>query len=84
MAKMSADDLRSSDAITITPEQASGFLGCNPQSIRVAAKQRPDLLGFPVIVMGSETKIPRIPFLRFLGYEVKEATNGKPQMESDL
>lgn len=84
MAKMSVDDLRSSDAITITPEQVSGFLSCNPQSIRVAARQRPELLGFPVIVMGSETKIPRIPFLRFLGYEVKEATNGKPQMESDL
>ena len=69
---------------TITTAMASKVLHCKPESIRLAARERPDLLGFPVIVMGSETKIPRIPFLRFLGYEVKEATNGKPQMESDL
>jgi hypothetical protein len=68
----------------ITPDMASKVLHCKPESIRLAARERPDLLGFPVIVMGSETKIPRIPFLRFLGYEAKEATNGKPQMESNL
>lgn len=67
MAKMTIDDIRSSEAVTITPEQASGFLGCNPQSIRVAARQKPELLGFPVIVMGTETKIPRVPFMQFLG-----------------
>lgn len=67
MDKMTIDDIRSSETVTITPEQASGFLGCNPQSIRVAARQKPELLGFPVIVMGTETKIPRVPFLRFLG-----------------
>ena len=73
-----------SQSATITPEAAASVLGCTPNSLRQAARQRPELLGFPVIVMGSKTKIPRIPFLRFLGYEVKEATNGKPQMESDL
>ena len=51
---------------TIDPSVAASVLGCSPQSIRVAAKQRPDLLGFPVIVMGSRVRIPRIPFIQFL------------------
>ena len=66
---MTVDELRSMTDTIITPEQASKVLKCSPQSIRLAAHQRPELLGFPVIVMGTETKIPRIPFLRFLGVE---------------
>lgn len=69
------DRLLSSTAVTITPEEASKLLKCKPQSIRLAARERPDLLGFPVIVMGKETRIPRIPFMRFLGLE-KEDNNG--------
>lgn len=66
------DQLLTSTAVTITPEEASKLLKCKAQSIRLAARERPDLLGFPVIVMGSETKIPRIPFLRFLGLEKED------------
>ena len=66
---MTLDELRSMTEPIITPEQASKVLKCRPQSIRIAARQRPELLGFPVIVMGTETKIPRIPFLRFLGVD---------------
>lgn len=51
---------------TITPDIASRVLGCKPNNLRVAARQRPELLGFPVIVMGSRVRIPRIPFIRFL------------------
>lgn len=78
------EQIISNPKTTITVELASKALRCSAHSIRVAARERPDLLGFPVIVMGPKTKIPRIPFLRFLGYEVKEAANGKPQVESDL
>jgi hypothetical protein len=78
------DQIISCPKAAITVAMASKVLHCKPESIRLAARERPDLLGFPVIVMGSETKIPRIPFLRFLGYEVKEVSNGKPQMESNL
>jgi hypothetical protein len=38
----------------------------DPQSIREAARQRPDLLGFPVIVYGRKVKIPRKPFIKFV------------------
>lgn len=78
------EQIISNHKATITVELASKAINCSAHSIRVAARERPDLLGFPVIVMGPKTKIPRIPFLRFLGYEVKEEANGKPQVESDL
>ncbi len=54
----------------LTPVQAAGVLGTSAQSIRVAARQRPELLGFPVVVIGTRTKIPRVPFLRFLGVDI--------------
>ena len=53
-------------APTIDPEDAARVLGCNPNSIRQAARQRPELLGFPVIVMGRRVRIPRLPFIQFI------------------
>lgn len=54
---------------TITAEMAAKVLRCDPHMIRVAARTKPELLGFPVIVMGSRTRIPRIPFLKYLNQE---------------
>ena len=41
------------------------YLCTDPHSIRVAARQAPGLLGFPVIVAGSRTLIPKEGFVRF-------------------
>lgn len=64
---MSIEDIKSSVKPYLTAADVAPVLGCDPHSIRVAAHQRPELLGFPVIVIGSRVKIPRIPFLIFLG-----------------
>lgn len=53
-----------------TAAEVSGVLGADPQTIRITARQRPELLGFPVIVAGNRVKIPRIPFLRFMGVSI--------------
>ena len=59
------------DRDVITPAQAAGILKCDPHYIRVAARQCPEQLGFPVTILGSRTKIPRIPFIRYIeGKEV--------------
>lgn len=50
----------------ILPEEAAKLLGCTPQSVRTAARLRPELLGFPVNIMGNRVRIPRVPFLAFL------------------
>lgn len=54
----------------LIPTEIAGIVGMNAQTIRVAARQRPELLGFPVVVTGTRTRIPRVPFLRFLGVEI--------------
>lgn len=46
-------------------------LGRKPYSISIAAKDHPEQLGFPVSRIGTITVIPRLSFLKFLGYEVE-------------
>lgn len=53
-----------------TAAEVCGVLGMDPQNIRDVARQRPELLGFPVITVGTRVKIPRIPFLRFMGIDI--------------
>lgn len=79
MAKsMTLAEIAGMETVFLSAEEAAGVLGCDPHKIRVmAASQegRADL-GFPVIRLGQITKIPRVPFLRVLGWEgeVKGAT----------
>lgn len=52
----------------LTCQNVSGVLSSNPNTIHLMATDRPELLGFPAIVMGSRVKIPRIPFMRYMGW----------------
>ena len=55
----------------LTPTQAAPVLKCNPYFINLMAKTEENrkALGFPVIRVGTRIKIPRIPFLRVMGWE---------------
>jgi len=64
---MTLDELREYPKEFLTAAQVAPVLGCDPQDIRVQARTAPERLGFPVIIIKSRTKIPRIPFLRFMG-----------------
>lgn len=63
---MTLEELKNTEAATVNIADIAEILGCTPQTIRVAARQRPDLLGFPIIIMGSRVRIPRIPFIQFI------------------
>lgn len=63
---MTIDEIRRSGKVMLTPKEAAEVIGCDPQSIRVCAKQQPWRLGFPVCVVGNRVKIPVEGFLRFL------------------
>mgnify|MGYP004540958213 FL=1 len=63
---MTIEELKELDVNLLTPAQAAEVLGVSAQSIRVCARQRPDLLGFPVMVYGSRVKVPRLPLIDFL------------------
>ena len=63
---MTLDEIRTSDKPFLIATDISDILGCDPHNIRLMAKQRPELLGFPVCVVGTRVKIPRVPFIHFL------------------
>lgn len=64
---MTLDEIRNSTKEVLTPAEVAPVLGCDPQGIRVQARTAPEKLGFPVIIIKSRTKIPRVPFLRYMG-----------------
>ena len=59
----------------ITPTQAAPALGCSAYCLSVMAREEKtrSAIGFPVIRVGNRTKIPRLPFLRVMGWENNEA-----------
>ena len=67
MEKKTLADLMDEKKDFLTAEDVCGVLGCDPHHLRVKAHQRPDLLGFSVTIIGNRVKIPRIPFLRYMG-----------------
>ena len=64
---MTLDEIKASDKLMLTPADIAPVLRADPQDIRLTARLHPERLGFPVIIIKSRTKIPRVPFLRYMG-----------------
>lgn len=58
--------IKALDDTVITAEIAAKALGVNAQSLRLQAREDPSSLGFGVICIGGNLKIPRLPFIQFL------------------
>lgn len=69
MPREEIDRLRASDAVCITPREAANVLQCAPYLLTLKAKD--GQLPFPAFFIGNRLRIPRIPFLRYIGYEMK-------------
>lgn len=67
---MTLDDIKAIDREFLTPAQVAEILNCSAHGIRIWARQKPEQLGFPVCVIGHRIKIPKVPFLRFMGVDV--------------
>ena len=66
---MTLEEIRSSPKLFLTPADIAEVLGSDPQTIRIVARDHPARLGFPITRVGKMTKIPRLPFLAYLGYK---------------
>lgn len=64
---MSIKEMIASEKVFLTCKDVSELLQADPNTIRAQAHDDPSKLGFSVIVLGSHIKIPRIPFLKFIG-----------------
>lgn len=67
---MTLEEIKTSEKLFLTPAEVAPVLGSDPHTVRCTARQRPELLGFQFTFAGSRMKIPRIPFLRWLGETV--------------
>lgn len=66
---MTLEQIRQSSKAFLIATDIAEVLGCAAQNIRDQARNRPDLLGFPVTVVRSRTYIPRMAFLRYIDGE---------------
>lgn len=71
---MTLKEIQACEKDVLTPSDIAKVLHCSPYYITLRARQDKqngtDHFGFPVIVLNSRTRIPRIPFLRTMGVKV--------------
>lgn len=71
---MTIDEIKQSNKEMLTPLDVCNVLGCSAYNITLQARQDAEQgtksFPFPVIVIGTRTKIPRRAFLKSLGIEV--------------
>lgn len=66
---MTLSELKRSDKVCVNAADIAPVIGADPSWIRYQARNDPAKLGFPTIVYKTRVKIPRVPFLRFIGEE---------------
>lgn len=66
---MTIEEMQTSKSIYLSVSEVASVLHCDPQALRVQAHTNPQALGYPVIIIGRRVRIPRIPFLHYLGYK---------------
>lgn len=65
---MTMKEIRESDKDFLTPSEVQEVLGCDTYSINVQAKEDASKLGFPVVILGTRVRIPRLGFLHWMQY----------------
>ena len=63
---MTLTEIMELDREYLLPREVAEIMGCDAQDVRVAARQRPDLLGFPVCIVGSRVKVPKRAFVAWM------------------
>ena len=67
MLRMTLDEIAAIDGEVLTPAQVASVMEVDQETIRGQARSNPQLLGFPAMVAGNRVKIPKRPFLAFMG-----------------
>jgi len=70
--KEAVEYIMTTDKLMISATTAAKAIGMDPVALRFKAKDHPEMLPFPVIVIGRNVKIPKIPFMELYGLIKKE------------
>lgn len=60
------EELEAVPGEVLTAAQVASVMGGDVVTIRLQARERPELLGFPVVCYGRRVKIPKRPFIAFM------------------
>jgi len=71
------DEIKNLPREFLRPADIAPILGCTPYSINVQVQKDPSKLGFPVIVIGSRVKIPKLAFIKFMKGEMQSCQEPK-------
>lgn len=63
---MTLEEIKALDREYLLPREVAEVLQCDVQGLRVWSRQRPQELGFPITIIGSRIRIPRLPFIEFM------------------
>lgn len=63
---MTWEEIKSSDKMILTAQDVSSILNCDPQTLRLAARQQKELIGFNCSIIGQTLRIPRLAFIRWM------------------
>lgn len=69
---MTWNELKASEKPFVFAQDVAPIIGVSAHAIRVQARDNPEMLGFPVSVTGSRTRIPRPAFIRFVEEGIRE------------
>jgi len=69
---MTLNEIKKSAKTFLTAAEIAPVIGCDPHSIRWQAHHNPNKLGFPVTVIRSRVKIPRLSFIKYVEAEGRE------------
>ena len=63
---MTLEDIAALPGEVLTAAEIAQVCRMDQETIRGQARERPELLGFPVIVAGRQVRVPKRAFLRFM------------------
>ena len=75
--KKTKDDLLRMNTPTIPGTWAAEVIKMAPTRLIGYAREKPHLVSFPFQLSGNRMKIPRVPFLKWLGCTEEEIANKK-------
>ncbi len=63
--KTTLEEIKRIDKEMLSCEDVAPYFGCDPQDIRVQAKQNASALGVPCVMIGSRVKFPKAGFVNY-------------------
>ena len=77
MPRKTFDDLLQMDAVVIPGTWAAQAMGMDPGRLIGYAREKPELIGYPVQISGNRLKVARVPFLKYWGLTQEEIDEKK-------